>query len=146
MGYRPQRKTYNLSFKDHSGLEVKMTGTSLGNLQELMTAEPRNFQYKETREFFAKVADLIKSWNVEHPEVPGKKCSVCGLKEGAELPPTVEGLLCLDLEFIMEIVMAWGNAVIRVSVPKAPNSKNGGMPIPEELMKQLEMQQSPLTS
>lgn len=146
-GYRPERKTYKLKFDQFPGLKVTMRSTSLGNLQEIMSTQTQNLKYAETRTLFEKISNLIKEWNVEHPETDNSEsCDVCGLKEGEPVPATVDGLMCLDLEFITAIIFAWGNAIVRVSVPKGMNSRNGEPPIPEDLMKQLENQQNPLTS
>lgn len=143
MGYKPQRNTYALSFADRPGLEISMRSTSLGNLQKIMTTDRSVLMNNDAAdEFFQKIVELIVSWNLVHPETH-QACRICGLNEDQEMPISVDSLKCLDIEMVMEIVNAWGTAVIQVSMGKGMSSKNGEVNFPEELMKMLAEQQNP---
>lgn len=148
MGYKPVSNTYNLTFEAYPGLQLKVRSLSIGEL-----ARSYNFNMnlnvpdpaKQT-EIFDFFSSKIVSWNMEHPEVENdsKICTVCELTEGAELPPTTAGMLCLELNMVMTIIFNWINTVAKVANPKGSNSSNGGVTIPEDIMKQLEALQSPM--
>lgn len=151
MGYKPQRKVYNLEFVDYPGLEVKARSAPLGELSaaydlNIQINEPDKDKRLESFKFFA---DRLISWNLEHPEVPPKAmsldydvCAACGLREDDPMPPTVESMMCLELDMIMAIIIGWVSTIAKVSVPKGLSSNNGGTNIPEELTQKLEALQS----
>lgn len=148
-GYKPQRKIYNLEFVDYPGLEITTRSAPLGELSaaydlNIKLNEPDKDKRLEAFKFFA---DRLISWNLDHPEVSNKAvtypaCAACGLKEDDPMPPTVDSMMCLELDMIMAIIMGWINTIAKVSVPKAMNSNDGGTTIPEELAKQLEALQN----
>lgn len=150
MGYKPAKTVYNLAFADHPGLEIKMRSTSLGKLQSIMETDRSDItrNTEAQKKFFQMIVDLIVSWNFEHPEVEAadaefsSRCANCGTSEDEPMPVTIASMQCLDLEMIMEIVNAWGIAVMRVSMGKGMNSSVGGMNIREEAMKMLGEMQS----
>ncbi len=156
MSYKPVRKSYTLTFEEHPGLEIVMRSTSLGKLQSIMETNLADVQRNPQvqTEFFEAIAGLIISWNFVHPEVEtiesaddyhpsGPRCAICGLREDSEMPVSATMMKCLDIEMIMQIVQAWGLAIMRVSMGKGVNSSNGGMTIPEDMMRMLAEQQNP---
>ena len=138
MGYKPGRKIYELTFVDYPGLEVHMYGTTIGKLEavskiaaNITSATPE--QQMSIFEFFT--SNLI-SWNIEHPEIASEdyldinesdECGKCGLVEGDPLPATPDGIRCLELGFITNIIQGWMETIGGVSGPKAPNTSNGEM-------------------
>jgi hypothetical protein len=156
MGYKPVKKLFALEFTDFPGLEVNCTSTSLGKLMHIAKLDVKLNEVDEEKkmEVFNFFAANIHSWNVVHPELDVEasnvdsdtpKCSSCGLAEDDPLPPTVAGLMCLDLDFVMVIIFGWMAATSRVSGPKGL-SLSDGEKITETMMKKLEQLQSPLTS
>lgn len=149
MGYRPARTVYTLEFEDYPGMEVSCYGSALGELIEVsdlqfsMSEVDKNKQ----KEIFTFFASKLVTWNLEHPEVSTTDglCSSCGSKPGVPLPTTVEGMLCLELKFIMTIILNWVAAMTRVSDPKGLSSNSGGMNM-QDMMMQLGQLQSPMTS
>lgn len=146
MGYKPQRKIYDLVFADYPGLEIKATSTSLGKLMELseMKLNLNEPDAEKRLEVFTVFAACVVEWNMEHPELTEDNkqpdsmcCKDCGLLEGIALPATVKGMMCLELGFMMSLIFGWMAAVSRVSVPKELSLSDGGKNIQEELMKQL---------
>lgn len=156
MGYQPTRKLYNLQFEDFPGLEVAAKGTSLGKLMHLASLnlqinEPDEAKRMEVFEIFA---GQLVSWNIDHPEIDNLDdltevptaggsmmvCSQCKVQPGAPMPCTLESLLCLELDFIMKIIVGWMGAIARVSVPKELNLSNGGSNIEEAMMRLVQHQ------
>lgn len=129
MGYVPQKKQYNLAFEDFPGLEVIATAASLGEIDEIENAQgdPKRKMYV----FETFISHLI-SWNVE-------------AVEGQEVPPTMEGLRSLDMDFAMAIIAGWVTTVARASLPKGMNLNSGGnLTLSENAMRELERLQSPV--
>ena len=66
---------------------------------------------------------------MEHPDVlkDGESipCVVCGLSGGMPLPSTVDGMMCLDVDFVMSLIVGWVSAIASVPTPKGLNSMNG---------------------
>ena len=150
MGYRPSRKIYNLEFEDYPGLEVKCTSTSFGTLMELASIKVQLGEKDREKllELFNKFAECLTSWNVEHPDLTEDekardRCTQCGFTAGDPLPPTLQSILCLDLDLTMQIIFGWMMAVARASLPKGTSLNDGGPNGPEQqLMMQLAELQS----
>lgn len=151
MGYKPQRKVYDLEFTDYPGLEIQATSTSLGKLMHLseMKLNLNEPDVKKRLEVFGVFAGCVIAWNMEHPELTEDNrqpdsmcCKDCGLIEGIALPPTVQGMMCLELGFMMSLIFGWMAAISRVNVPKELSLSNGGSNIQEELMRQLAAHQN----
>lgn len=144
MGYRPPSKHYEMEFTDHPGLEVTARGASIGELLNMSTVDIKLNNPEEAKKVFEFFSSRVITWNVEHPEVSTMHgaCPRCGMNEGQPLPSTVEGMLCLDMSFIMGIIFGWINHLMRVSVPKELNL-NGGGPNLTDLTSQLAQLQSP---
>jgi len=151
MGYKPQRKIYELEFTDYPGLEIKATSTSLGKLMHLsdMKLNLNEPDAAKRLEVFSVFSGCVVEWNMEHPELTednkqpdSMQCKDCALVEGDPLPSTVKGMMCLELGFMMSLIFGWMTAVSRVSVPKELSLSDGGRNIQEELMKQLGQHQN----
>lgn len=156
MGYKPEKKYYQLNFADYPGLEVHAKGTSLGKLVELQSMDI-NLAIKndtEKMKLFTYFSTRIITWNVEHPEIdePVKNdyhqwvCPQCNLAEGDPLPTSVDGLKCLELGFVMSLITGWMQGITRVAVPKSLSFNDGEMNSQlESLMNQIENNQNQQT-
>lgn len=143
--------TVLLRFEDPEleGLEVRARRVSLGFAMELgdmaETLDEGQHSTREyldrTRDFLALFAEkVLASWNVDR-EVLGDDGEPTGEVELVE--PTVEGLMSLDLPFVMAVFQAWMVEVAGVSGPLGTPSPNGSPsvvpPIPmDELSPSLE--------
>jgi hypothetical protein len=101
MGYRHQRKVYNLKFEDHPGLEVIARSVSVADfltimkLADQMTTAPDESQIEVMFGWFTR---HLTGWNLEE-------------EDGKPVPQTVKGLMAEDLEFALMIVMSWVGAL-----------------------------------
>lgn len=150
MGYKPEPKQYQVEFEKHPGLEMSCYGATIG---ELLDTSNLQFNMGMDEESKRKVFDFFQSrlitWNVEHPDCrmdEDGNCVRCGIKPGNPLPTTTEGMFCLELTFVMDLIMGWMTAIVQVSLPKGMNFSNGVPGIPEEVMNQLANLQNPLKS
>lgn len=150
MGFKPTVTTYDLKFSDVPGLEVEARGATLAELEYVSALNPRLNEPDEAKrmEAFLFFESKLISWNVDHPDVHNKdgspECKVCGKAADTPLPPTVEGMRCIEFGLTMGMINGWVLAVARVGGPKALNSNGGGVNIPEELMQELERLQNPV--
>lgn len=149
MGYKPARKTFQLVFDDHPGLEATARGGSMGQLLEMETLKVsvNERDPKKKMAVFQFMADRLVTWNMQHPDVDTANptedpCPRCGLTSGQPMPTTVDAMMCLELELVMNIFFGWIFAVARVSLPKGMNLNSGEMNSPEDLMSQLGKLQS----
>lgn len=127
MGYRRVKPVYVLKFEDPelAELEVRAKGASVGQLMKLMdlarfavgghkfTAE----DFKDLGGLFELFASKLISWNLED-------------EDGTPIPATVDGLNDQDMDFALDLVLAWVSAVIGVSAPLGQPSTDG-TPFPE---------------
>lgn len=164
MGYKPKNTRYTLELVDYPGLEITCKGTSLGKILEMGRTNININTLAKSDELrdalFGTFADRLVTWNIEHPELEDtvkvsadgqpvliEVCARCGLSEGDLLPTTVDGLMCLEMGFVMALILGWMSAVARVSGPKDPSINNGGMNSQlEDLMNQIGSLQNPVTS
>lgn len=150
--YVPEKKVYNLEFADRPGLEVSARSATLGQLSHVsqLTVNLQEKDEEKRMEVFEFFAKKLIAWNIGHPEFEPNEgeitCPDCGLAEKAAVPPTVKGMLCLDLDLVMAVITGWVFAVGRVSLPKGMSLRNGGSDtLSEEVMRQLEVLQNPST-
>lgn len=147
MGYKPNKKFYTLEFPEYPGLEITVKGVSIGKLVDIsnMSLDLSKESDEDKLKVFGLFAKKITSWNVEHPEpeetTEDGTCAICGLEEGAPLPTTAEAMKCLDVDFIMPLILGWFSQQSTVSPGKGPNL-NGGERITQEAMRQLNALQS----
>jgi hypothetical protein len=145
-GYKPTKKLYDLEFVDFPGLEVKARSASIGEIKaaQELNIDPAEKDPEKQMEAFTFFEKKIVEWNIIHPEIDdGDICPVCGLKEDDPVPPTVAGMLCLDISMMLAIIFGWIQTVARVSVPKGMSTNGGAMSIPEDTMQKLAMLQNP---
>jgi len=119
MGFKVQRKTYRLVFKDpeYEGLEVTARSLSTGELWEFIAAEKASVAGGEgareaRRQMLQMLADALVSWNAED-------------EAGEPIPATVEGMLSQDPGFNARVMDAWTDALVGISAPLPPTSSDG---------------------
>lgn len=113
MGFTPPSKVYHLQFDQYEGLEVTVSGTSAGGFLELTErADAASADISKVRPLFESFVDCLRFWNLED-------------RHGQPVPQTVDGLLSLELDFVMEIIGAWTDAVAGVSTDLKEQSSSG---------------------
>lgn len=127
-GYKRKRTIYRLKFEDPEmeGLVVDATGANIeefmaiAELQDLaeggveLTTENLTRVADATSRIKILLADHLVAWNLEDDDdVP--------------VPATLAGVKAQEDEFILDIAMAWMDAVGGADAPKEPPS-NGGSP------------------
>jgi hypothetical protein len=122
MGYRREPKIYKLVFADPDmeGLIVRAKSTSVRQfleIQAMADATEASDGVKGMQTLFATFAGVLVSWNLED-------------ENGQELPTTVDTLLEQEFGFVMQIVMAWIEAVAGVP-DKLGKASTGGSPLLE---------------
>lgn len=154
MGYKPTSPQYKVVFTDKPGLEIYCKGTSMGKLLQLqgMRLNLNEADSDKQQAAFKFFASRIVRWTMEHPDVEDDDstedgaCVLCGLMPGDPLPPTVKGLMCLEISEVMGIIFGYMSAVAQVNPGKGQSGNGGENNIQEEVMRQLGELQSPLTS
>lgn len=121
MGFKVQRKTYKLIFKDpdYEGLEVTARELSAGELWEFIAAEKATTAGGDDamdgrRKTMQMLADALVSWNAE-------------TEEGEPIPTTIEGLLSQGLGFAGRVMDAWTDALVGIPAP-LPQTSTAGEP------------------
>lgn len=144
-GYKRKQTIYRLKFEepDLEGLEVDTTGA---NLEEFVAID--RLINRATGEGAALEDDLsgmaaamaeikglfaehLVAWNLEE-------------EDDTPVPATLESVRAQDDEFILDLVLAWADAVGGVSDPKELTS-NGGSPFPVASIPMEPLSPSPLT-
>lgn len=106
-GYRLQRKTYSLKFEEYPGLEVTARSVSVGELLQVLqladqvTGSPDG---GAVTRLFGWFSNRVVDWNLED-------------EDGEPVPPTVDGLLGVEFDMALRLVMAWVQAVSAVRLP-----------------------------
>ena len=121
MGFTPKRKIYTLQFDQYDGLEVKVSGTSAGGyleLTELMDAAVADLG--KAKPLLSLFADCLRSWNLEE-------------EDSTPIPQTLDGILSLELDFVLEIIGAWVDAIAGVSDDLKEPSNSGTPSLVESL-------------
>jgi len=141
MGYRRQR-AYRLRFEDPdlAGLEVTARSLSIegfmkvAGLAELAQGGGADrLDVGQMQEMLRAFASCLVGWNIED------------LPTGDPVPATYEGVISQDLDFVMQIVMAWSKVIASVPPPLPDGSPAGGS-APEESTLQLASQSASLGS
>jgi hypothetical protein len=115
MGFTPPSKIYVLQFEQYEGLEVKVSGTSAGGYLDLVgLVDTASADIGKARPLLELFAQCLRSWNIED-------------EDGRPVPQTIEGLLSLELDFVLELAGAWTDAIAGVSADLKERS-NSGMP------------------
>lgn len=121
MGYVRKKKIFVLTFEDPDleGLEVRASSTSLGALLELVSladiGKGKKFGIEDIEkldDLFQLFAGCLLSWNLEE-------------EGGAPVPTTVAGLKSQELDFVLDLIMAWMDGVVSTPAPLPPRSNDG---------------------
>jgi hypothetical protein len=141
VGFTPKRKQYNLKFEneDYNGLEVSMTGSSLGEVLDSMNIGALMGEADQLRidaqnavtpddlkaiaakaarvsdatdRFYRDFASHLVKWNVEEPP-------------GTPVPANYEGVKTQELTFIADILTSWRTAVQGVEPDLSQPSNDG---------------------
>lgn len=150
-GFRRSAPLYALKFEVEEGEENEFDGLEvmakslplaeffeLGELQQLAEQD-----IEAAKKIMRRLADVIVSWNVEDedgkpvpavyavctasgkPGDPGKPCSHHQNDEGAA-PCSYDGLVSLDFPFVMNVFLAWQEAVANIPNLSRRASTGGG--------------------
>lgn len=143
MGYRRAKPIYVLKFDDPEleGLEVRAKGASIGQLMKLMDlarfASGEKFQISDTRELdglFELFASKLISWNLEdedgtpvtfEPQMIKDPPDTTKFRLETDAEAKARVLRDQDMEFALDLVLAWIGAVIGVSAPLDQPSTDG---------------------
>jgi len=123
MGFQRKKKKYKLRFEDPEleGFEVVMGSLSIGEFTELTdaftAAQAGQGAAEGVTGLLEKFAASIDSWNLED-------------EKGEPVPTTFDGVKTQDMDFIMQVVVAWMDAIAGVD-PTSRASANGGGILPE---------------
>jgi hypothetical protein len=137
-GYRRAAKVYKLKFTEDefTGLEVRAKSVPLGkfldltklvDLQNGTALGPE--QMEQIRDLFTGFATALVSWNLQE-------------EDGTDVPATLEGLYSQEFDFVLQIIMAWMEAIAGVAAPLV-RSSNSGATIPEGSLPMVPLSPSP---
>jgi hypothetical protein len=129
--YQRKPKLYELKFEDYPGFEVTMKGLSIESFMslarqasgmrglDLKNAEGADLEkaMDQIDGLFTRFAKSLKAWNLDDDD-------------GQPVPETADGVRSQDLDFILEITMAWMDAIASVDIP-LPQPANGSGTFPE---------------
>ena len=118
MGYEPPAKQYQLKFEDHPGLEVLCESLTIGEFMSVAAlADKISVSGTAATDASGAVEDLLTtfashlvSWNVT--------------KDGQPVTSDLAGVKTQNLDFILEIILAWVGAIASVDIP-LPQASNG---------------------
>ena len=115
MGYRREPRRIRLVFDDPEmdGLEVVTRSVPLGTFMAMIESSSDNAKATQLINDFA--AHALVEWNLED-------------NDGHPVPPTLAGLKTQEIDFVMQIVRTWLEAVGTASDPLALASSNGSTP------------------
>lgn len=124
MGY-VRNKIYRLVFEDPDmdGLEVRAKSVPLGQMLEFTKLQgqdlenlPRDRQAETMTAMLETFAGVLVDWNLEEDTPAGR----------VPVPATLDGLKTLDFDFVMQIIVAWMDAIMAVAAPLGRSSRFGG--------------------
>lgn len=143
MGYNPGVKTYKLVFVDRDELIVKVISLPIGEFLKVARLADTAKKLSDAtamsglRELLEMFASRLVYWNVELPVDPKDPDSPV-----EPVPTTVEGVLRLDLDLVLEIIFSWVEAIAGVADPLGHPSDSGGN-APEGLIPMETLSESP---
>lgn len=118
MGYRREPKIYRLQFADDefNGLEVMVRSLPVGEFLALarlqVAIDQENPDVEVIEKLFRTFQSKLIGWNLEDDD-------------GAKVPATMAGLYSQDLDFVLQIITAWVNAMGGVSPDLGKGSTSG---------------------
>lgn len=138
-GFVQPRKLFRLKFEEPemAGLVVRAKSIGIGGYLDLTSlaklADKGSQKFTEEdaqdiRELFDTFAQALVSWNLREPVYDDDGEEVIG-DNGRPLtqpvPATLAGVLSQDLDFIMQVMMAWMQALVGVAAPLVKPSTSG---------------------
>ncbi len=144
--YQHKRKTYVLKFEDYPGFEVtmkglstegfmrlaKLAGTTTGKDLSQLSGDQLDEAIAAMDSLFARFAKSLVRWNLDDEDT------------GDPVPETEEGVRSQDFDFILEITLAWMDAIASVDPTSPPPASSPG--ISQESSLNLESLSSSLSS
>lgn len=116
MGYKRASKKFNLQFTGElEGLEVQVKSITMGEMLELegiFTGDDKTPSSEDIQAVFQTFVKALISWNLED-------------EKGKPVPATLKGLYSQDIEFIMEIIASWMEAMTNVDRDLGKGSTSG---------------------
>lgn len=120
-GYVRQRRVYRLRFADEdlAGLVVSARSApvrqfiGLARLAEMQDGSAKPEDMEKVDELLRGFADCLIDWNLQD-------------EDGMPVPATLDGIYSQDVDFVLQIVFAWIEAIAGVSVPLGQPSSDGG--------------------
>jgi hypothetical protein len=125
MGYVPRRTLYKLDFSqtEHAGLEVTTRSASMAALLDILAlaetveaAGTQNADRGQVDRLFGLFDEVLFAWNVE-------------TEAGEEVPASKAGLLSQDPEFVMTVITAWVQAMVKAPPPLLKPSDGTSMEV-----------------
>jgi hypothetical protein len=122
MGYVPKKKLYSLKFDDHEGLVVRANTVDTAAFFEISAlADVDEPSLDDINMLFTRFSAVLVDWNVEtEDEETGERFPV---------PKTLDGLLSLEFDFVLEIILGWMEAVAGTPAPLEKRSISGDHPL-----------------
>lgn len=115
MGFKVERKILNLRFEEYEGMEVRARTVSFGQLMDVAEeAETLRADGKlgKVRGFLDLFTSRLESWNLED-------------EDDRPVPATSEGLLSLDTDMALAILLGWFDAMTAVAPSLGKDSISG---------------------
>lgn len=115
MGFKVERKILNLRFEDYDGMEVRARTVAFGQLLDVSEqAETLRTDGKmdKVRGFLALFTSRLESWNLED-------------EDGSSIPASEAGLLSLDTDMGLAILLGWFDAMTAVAPSLGKDSTSG---------------------
>jgi hypothetical protein len=124
VGYKPKRTLYQLTFEDPDleGLEITTRRVSVDGLMKFVDmfetvqqVDKDNFKpsdLKILKDMFEAFTKVLVSWNIEDDD-------------DQPVPRTVEGLLSLDIEFVLPVIEAWITGMVQAPPPLPAAASSG---------------------
>lgn len=123
MGYKRAQKVYKLKFADpeFEGLEVRAKSIPTKLLMELSGIKfNKSAPGDEINHMFGIFADALVEWNLED-------------EDGNPVPATFDGVMSQDIDFVLDIIMAWMDAVAGVSEDLKEKLNSGEISLAESI-------------
>jgi hypothetical protein len=135
VGVKRPGKVYRLVWPDDdalmAGVEVRMKGLSIRRLLQaqalvragvLKTADDGGADEEAVKAVFDLIADNLISWNLEEDDTEDEEGNVV---PGGPVPTTLNGVLSLELDPVVDILTEWLEAIASVAPPLSRNSSAG---------------------
>ena len=125
MAHVIKRKLFNLQFPEHEDLEgatIKVRSVSFGKLMDvagLAEAARGGVKLAEVKELLELFVERLEFWDLAD-------------EDGSLIPTTMEGLLSLEPDIALEIVLTWADVLVSVKRDRdLGKGSTSGEPFPE---------------